>query len=209
MPRRSVLTTAQRDTLLAFATDEGELIRLCTLSPEDLAFVRAHRPGHNRLGIAVQLCYLRFPGRALAAGEVPHASVLGIVAAQLDVPTGLWEHYAAREETRREHIAELLTRLGLETFRRPIGRELVAWLTPLAMQKTQGFVLAEALVVEIRARHVVLPTLPVIELLCAQAATRAERAVLRLLTAPLTVTHRQVLDALLTIEPGRSISRLA
>ena len=68
---------------------------------------------HNRLGIAVQLCYLRFPGRTLSAGEVPHVPVLGIVAAQLDLPPGLWDHYAIRDETRREHVLEVLARLGL------------------------------------------------------------------------------------------------
>ena len=209
MPRRNILTAAQRETLLALPNDEAELIRLCTLSRDDLAYIRAHRREHNRLGLAVQLCYLRFPGRALAAGEVPDASVLGIVAAQLDVPPGLWEHYAARDETRREHITELLARLGLETFRRRHARELLPWLVPLAMQTTQGFVLAEALVAECRTRGIVLPIVPVLERLCAQAATRAERAVFGLLTEPLSGTHCDALDALLAIAPGRVVSRLA
>lgn len=209
MPRRKLLTTAQRDDLLAFPDDESELIRLCTLSADDLAFVRAHRGEHNRLGIAVQLCYLRFPGRTLSAGEAPHAPVLGMVAAQLDLPPGLWDHYAIRDETRREHVLEVLARLGLESFRRSHGRNLVTWLTPLAMQTTQGFVLAQALVAELRARRIVLPPIRVLELLCAQAATRAQREVFRLLTEPLSAEHRQQLDGLLVVAPGRSISALA
>lgn len=83
--------------LLAFPDDESELIRLYTLSRDDLTFVRAHRGGHNQLGIAVQLCYLRYPGRTLTASETPYAPMLGIVAAQLDVPPGLWDHYASRD----------------------------------------------------------------------------------------------------------------
>ena len=209
MPRRKLLTTAQRDELLAFPDDESELIRLCTLSADDLAFVRAHRGEHNRLGVAVQLCYLRFPGRTLSAGEAPHAPVLGIVAAQLDLPPGLWDHYAIRDETRREHVLEVLARLGLESFRRSHGRDLVTWLTPLAMQTTQGLVLALALVAELRVRAIVLPPIRVLELLCAQAATRAQREVFRLLTDPLTAKHRQRLDSLLVVAPGRSISALA
>ena len=139
---------------------------------------------------------------------MPHASVLGIVAAQLDVPPGLWEHYAAREETRREHAMELMVRLGLEPFRRSLGRELVTWLVPLAMQTRQGAVLAEALVAEFRSRRVALPSVLLIEMLCAQAATRAERAVFRRLTELLTTEHRQALDDLLVITTDRSLTRL-
>jgi hypothetical protein len=53
VPRRELLTSAQRFQLFAFPDDESELIRLATLSAEDFAFVRQHRGGHNRLGIAV------------------------------------------------------------------------------------------------------------------------------------------------------------
>lgn len=209
MPRLSVLTAAQREELLAFPDDESELIRLYTLSRDDLTFVREHRGGHNQLGIAIQLCYLRHPGHTLAAEAIPSAPMLGIVAAQLDVPPGLWDHYATRDETRREHVAELLTRLNLETFRRSMSKDLITWLTPLAMQTTQGFVLAQALVTEFRARRIVLPPIRVLELLCAQAATRAQREVFHLLTEPLLDEHRQSLDNMLVIASGRSISMLA
>jgi TnpA family transposase len=64
MPRREILTPSQRVQLLALPDDEGELIRRY-LTKADLAFVRQHRGDHNRLGIAVQMCSLRFPGRVL------------------------------------------------------------------------------------------------------------------------------------------------
>lgn len=51
MPRREVLTPAQRFQLFAFPDDESELIRLATLSADDFAFVRQHRGGPDRLGM--------------------------------------------------------------------------------------------------------------------------------------------------------------
>lgn len=71
MPRRELLTAAQRFQLFAFPDDESELIRLATLSTDDFAFVRQHRGGHNRVGIAVLMVYLRFPGRVLGPAEKP------------------------------------------------------------------------------------------------------------------------------------------
>lgn len=209
MPRRDILTAAQREDLLAFPEDEGELIRLYTLSRDDLVYVRAHRGDHNRLGIAVQMCYLRFPGRTLSAGEMPFAAVLGIVAAQLGLAPALWDLYATRDETRREHVTELFARLGLESFSRAHIRELVAWLIPLAMQTTQGLVLAQALVAELRSRHNALPPARVLEHLCAQSATRAQREVHRLLTESLDTRHRSALDSLFATVPGRSMTLLA
>jgi hypothetical protein len=49
--------------------DEGELIRKYTLTKADLAFVRQHRGDQNRLGIAVQICSPRYPGRLSENGR--------------------------------------------------------------------------------------------------------------------------------------------
>ena len=83
MPRRELLTSSEREQLLALPRDDGALLRIATFSREDLAFIGQHRGDHNRLGIGIQLCYLRHPGRALGSDETPHAQLLGLVAAQL------------------------------------------------------------------------------------------------------------------------------
>jgi TnpA family transposase len=66
MPRRELLTAAQREALPAFPDEAENLLQHYVLSVRDLAAARQHRGDHNRLGFAVQLCYLRYPGRVLA-----------------------------------------------------------------------------------------------------------------------------------------------
>jgi TnpA family transposase len=61
MPRRTVLTPAQREALFALPAREPDLIRHWTLSEADLAAVRQRRRPGNRLGFALQLCALRYP----------------------------------------------------------------------------------------------------------------------------------------------------
>ena len=112
MPRRELLTSSERLELLAFSTDEGELIRLYTLTKADLAFVPQHCGNHNRIGIAVLMSYFRYPGRVLAGDERPHGSVLDIVAGQLGIPVDVWEVYAKRDATGRSHLLELLPPIG-------------------------------------------------------------------------------------------------
>jgi TnpA family transposase len=107
MPRRELLTPTQRVQLFAFPEDEGELIRLATLARADLTYIRQHRGDHNRLGLAIQMVYLRHPSRVLPPSEAPYPPLLGIVAAQLKVTPAAWSQYAKRDETRREHLLEL------------------------------------------------------------------------------------------------------
>src|ERR1035441_5663089 len=144
MPRRELLTSSERLELLAFPTDEGELIRLYTLTKADLAFGRQHRGGHNELGIAAPVNGLRFAGRVLAGDDRPHGRVLYIVAGQLGIPVDVWDIYAERDATRRSHLLELLPRLGMEQFGTRHYRSISVWLDPTALQTTRGVVLAQA-----------------------------------------------------------------
>jgi hypothetical protein len=45
---------------------------------------------HNRLGFAVQLCYLRFPGQAMTFETKPPAELLTCVAQQVGVDPNVW-----------------------------------------------------------------------------------------------------------------------
>jgi hypothetical protein len=65
VPRRSTLTLAERESLFAVPTDEAELIRRYAFSEQELSVIQQHRGDHNRLGFAVQLCYMRYPGYIL------------------------------------------------------------------------------------------------------------------------------------------------
>jgi TnpA family transposase len=74
--RRQQLTEAQIAALFDPPTDQRELVRYCTLSEADIAMIRRCRGAHSRLGYALMLCYLRYPGRPLRINERPPASKL-------------------------------------------------------------------------------------------------------------------------------------
>ena len=71
MARRQRLSETQLAELFEPPTEQRELVRHYTLANADLVAIRRCRGDHNRLGYALMLCYLRFPGRALHAGERP------------------------------------------------------------------------------------------------------------------------------------------
>ena len=208
MPRRSLLTPSERAALLAFPTTDDELIRHYTFSEPDLLAIRQRRGNHNRLGFAVQLCYLRYPGFALPPDAEPPAPLLSIVGRQLHIELAAWPQYAQRTETRREHLTELLAWLKLTPFAVTDYRRLVHQLAGLAQQTDRGIVLAEALVEMLRQQRVILPAVDVIERVCSEARTHGTRQVYEALNAPLADHHRRALDGLLAIRAGAKGSGL-
>ena len=208
MPRRRALSESQLNALLALPTAEADLIRHYTLGPDDLAIVARRRRPHNRLGFALQLCALRYPGRLIRPGEVIPQAVVSFVADQLDLdPEGL-AGYAERAPTRYDHLDALRDAYGLRTFAQPDHRELSAWLAPIAMTTVSGVTVAEALMGELRRRGVAAPGPTVIERLVATALLQAERNAAAGVNAALTPEQRTALDALLEIHPGTTVSSL-
>ena len=58
MPRRQVLSDTERENLLALLDNRDELIKYYTLSERDLGIIGLRRGDANRLGFAIQLCYM-------------------------------------------------------------------------------------------------------------------------------------------------------
>jgi len=197
MPRRSILSATERESLLAFPDTKEGLLQHYTFSEIDLSIIRQRRGPANRLGFAVQLCYLRFPGVILGVNKVPFPPLLKIVADQLKVSVEGWDEYGHREQTRREHLAELQMVFGFQLFTMSHYRQAVHMLTDLAMQTDKGIVLASSLIENLRQRSIILPAVNAIERASAEAITRANRCIYRALSDGLTDDHRQRLDDLL------------
>src|SRR5260370_728903 len=135
--RRQQLTEAQITALLDPPPDQRELVRHYTLFAADLAAIRRCRGDHNRLGHALMLCYLRYPGRPLRAGERPPRSLLLFIAEQIDALPEAIEDYLAEERNRRRHAAELQDRLGFRPFGTRPAADLARGLDPGRGQRVQ------------------------------------------------------------------------
>ena len=207
MPRRPLLSAAERATLMAMPDSEAELRRLVAFSAADLALIARRRGQANRLGFAVQLASLRYPGCTLASGAPMAPAVIDWIAAQAGVPASAWARYGARAETRREHFQELREHLGLASFGLTHFRTLVRTLTAAAHTESP-LRLAEQAVAMLRGQRVVVPAASVIERACGEALARAARRAERALAAPLSDALRQRLDALLHLKPGSRLTWL-
>ena len=127
MSRRHIFTERQRAALFDLPTDELSLLKFYTLGDDDLENIRQRRRPENRIGFALQLCALRYPGRALAPGEMIPREVLSFVGAQLGVPADALLTYATRRQTRQQHMDTLREIYGYKTFTGRGARDLREW----------------------------------------------------------------------------------
>lgn len=209
MPRRRALTEAQLQMLLALPTDEAVLVREWTLSAADLAAIGRRRRDRNRLGFALQLCALRFPGRLPRPGEPIPAEALRFVAEQVGAEPDTLAGYATRWQTRYQQRDTLRQAFGFLDFVPARRREVLAWLLPVALATTNATSVATALMDELRRRRLIVPGPSVIEQLVAAATALAERHVARQLTHSLSPAQVEALDALLQPKEGTPMSVLA
>ncbi len=209
MPRRQLLSPQARSSLFDPPRDSASIMRFHTLSPEDLALARRRRRPPNRLGFAVQLAYLRHPGRALEPEEVPPEAMLVFIAQQLGIEPAAFRDYARRDTTRREHFLELQAALGLRTFGLADYRSLSSWALEVARQTDRGDTIVAALVDEVRRRRVILPNPSVLERIGLSVRARARAAAHADLVAGLRAEQREGLHGLLAIEEGRARTRFA
>lgn len=197
MPRRTILRRRQRARLLDLPTDVASLHEHYTLDDFDLEQIGQRRRAHNKMGFALQLCALRYPGRLLAPGETIPIEVLRFLAGQIGIEAGDLTGYATREETRHNHLAQLRDLYGFKSFTGRGAAELRQWLLDQALHATSNEDLAEQFIARCRQTQAILPGISTIERLCAEMLVEAERQIDATIANRLDSKMRRRLDVLL------------
>lgn len=216
MPRYDKIPTyldpEQRHALTHIPPDlsDRDIARYYTFTEKERELINRRRRAANRLGFAVQLALLRFPGRTLMeVKEVPRP-VLAAIAEQVGVPASAFASYGDRENTLYEHLDELRRECG---FRSCGWREylLVARsLLPDAMESDRSLPLIEMALERLRIEDILAPNMIYVERLVWIVLKIAERRLLRTLTQTLSLEQRTRLDSLLYADTGiRGATRLS
>jgi len=209
MPSRELLSPQLRAALFDPPIEPTDIARFYTLTADDLALSLARRRPHNRLGFAVCLAYMRHPGRALEPDETPPSAVLNYIAEQLTLSPRLFADYAAREETRREHLLELCQHLQIRPFGRADLRPMFEVALQTANGTDRGEVIALAMIEKLRAACVLLPGPAVLERIGLSARAAARERAYKNLSRDLTPEQRAALLDFVVGIKGIAKSRLA
>lgn len=200
---------AQRAALFDSPSHPATIERLYTPGPEDLIEVFRRRHAANRLDYAVQLSYLRHPGRALEPGEMPPTAMLTVLAAQTGCEPDAFGDYAARDTTLREHRAAIERQLGSRAFERADRAMAFASASEVATSNDRCDAIVATMVELLRGAGVVLPVPAVLERIALVARAEARRQAFARLGRDLTADQVERLNALLRIGGTPTRSSLA
>ena len=207
MAHRTILTERQRSALFALPTDETSLLKYYILADDDLEHIHERRRPENKLGFTLQLCALRYPGRALAPGELIPEEILAFIGAQIRISEDALATYAKRRQTRHQHMDALRAIYGFKSFSGRSAHELKAWLFDKAIDARSSEGLVREFVAECRRTQIILPAISTIERLCADALVHAERQIDATITNRLDCATRVRLDSLLAEMVKEQLSR--
>ena len=209
MPRRNLLTDAERDTLFGVPAAREDLARHYMLSTNDLALVAGRRGAANQIGFAVQLALLRHPGFGFTLEEGAPTHLVAFMGEQIGVASTAFDGYAARSATASVHAREAAAALGL---RPPTNADLpllieagaqAAWSTDRGLPIIAG--ITEAL----RASCITLPSPSVIERAAIAGRARAKQRAYDALLAGVPADGLGKLGALLDVDPQTGLTSLA
>ena len=209
MKKHEILSPQSRAALFDPPIDPAAIVRHYTFSPEDLALIRQRRRDANRLGFAVHLAYLRFPGRVLGTEEIPPADILSFIADQLSIKPESLNTYARREETRWEHLGELQEYLGIRPFRREDYRATARAALDEAIGSDRGDAIVTALIGHLRERGILLPAPTILERIGLAARARARKRAHKNLVEGLEHETIAGLEALIAVGDAQGRTPLA
>ena len=209
MALRKILSEKEKENLIESPVLKEDIIRWYTLTESDIIIIEQNCRGTaNKLGFAIQLCYLRFPGKILKSNEAPDSLLLQYVCEQLNINPSVWEKYAIRDVTRREHILLIRKIFGFNPYGEFEQEASLNYIHDKALQTDRAVIIAEEFITYLRINKIQLPSINTIERLCSEVLINAEKQIYNTLSSSLSSHQKQLLDALLNLQEKGSISQL-
>jgi TnpA family transposase len=202
------LTDAERERLSTYPEEisSGDLGRFFTLTPHDLEIVVQQRGDHNRLGFALQLCTLHYLGFIPNNLLDPPPAVVRLLAHQLGVSGEALQVYGEREQTRSDHLAQILPHLGYRRTSLHDLAEIEAWLVERALEHDQPTFLLHTVTERLRWDRLVRPGLTSLERIVAAARERAREVTYEHVSHLLSAQGREFLDELVELRTEEFLS---
>ncbi|MEX1028913.1 MAG: DUF4158 domain-containing protein [Paenibacillaceae bacterium] len=210
MRGKELLTAEQREEFMQVPSSSNwDLGTYYTFSQDDLDIINNHRRDHNRLGFAIQLAVLRFPGWTLSDLKIIPQTVLRYIAKQIGVEADVFSLYAQREPTRREHLEEIRQAYGYRNFTLREYRTISQTIFKYALENGNSVYLLRTTIDELRKQKIILPALTTLERMVWETRLRAEDKISRILISSLTPDQIAKLEIMLSHMPESSKTYLS
>lgn len=206
---QGLLTEIQRKELLSFEKlGAEEFNSYFSLSVEDIKLINKHRGNANRIGFAVQLCLVRYPGVSLSDDFFLPQFFLEYIGAQLEIPITEYQYYGKGKNTMLNHLAEICDFYNYQEYTISSFNLLIEILEEAVKENLDELYLIQLAVQELRKNRILLPPLIDIERLVRSIRNDNEKNLYLEIYNTLSERQKEHLEQLLLIGEG-SRSKLA
>lgn len=206
-----LLTEEQRKeiTSIPHNISEWEIIKYYTFSDFDIEVINKHRRNYNRLGFAIQLAVLRYPGWSINHISFIPKAIISYISEQLDIDPSEYESYASRKNTIFEHLQEIREVYGYKNFKDNDYDKFYNILLQYAMENENPIHLINVITSLIRKENIVLPGITTIERLVNKVRIESEELIIKEINSNITSKQKILLDSLLDIYPDKATTTLS
>ncbi|MBH0159156.1 Tn3 family transposase, partial [Fictibacillus sp. 5RED26] len=194
---RELLTTDQRQALMKISDDEWLMGTYYTFTNRDLEFINKRRREENRLGYAIQLAVLRYPGWPYSHIKNIPDSVIHYIAKQINANPSSLCLYPQRENTLWDHLKEIRNEYGFVPFTLKEYRMAFKYLYQLALENGDAIHLLNECVDYLRKNRIILPAVTTLERMAWEARARAEKIIFNTVSQSLTIEQKENLEELI------------
>jgi TnpA family transposase len=178
--------------------DEWILGTYFTFSKRDLEIVNKRRREENRLGFAVQLAVLRYPGWPYTHIKSIPESVIHYISKQIGATPSSISLYPQRENTLWDHLKELRSEYDFVTFTLREYRIAFKHLHQLAFENGDAIHLLHECIDFLRKNKIILPAITTLERMVWEARAMAEKKLFNTVSQSLTNEQKGKLEEIIT-----------
>ena len=197
---RELFTLEQRKIFMKIAEDECSIGAYYTLSTQDIQIINNRRRPENKIGFAIQLCVLRYPGWPYTHVEDIPTTVIDYISKQINVPVESFKKYPQRENTLWEHLKEIRNEYKFILFTNDEYKLTFEYISRLALENENTLYLIIQCLDFLRKNKIIMPAITTLERLIWEAKEYAEKKVITIITDSLTVNQKNKLDEILSLE---------
>ncbi|MDW0112725.1 Tn3 family transposase [Sporosarcina saromensis] len=195
---RELLTPEQRQALMQIPEDEWVLGTYYTFSKRDLEIINKRRREENRLGFAVQLAVLRYPGWPYTHIKSIPDSVIHYITKQIGASPSSLGLYPQRENTLWDHLKEIRSEYDFVTFTLKEYRMTFKYLHQLALENGDAIHLLHECIDFLRKNKIILPAFTTLERIVWEARAMAEKKLFNMVNQSLTNEQKEKLEEIIT-----------
>nr|WP_228857506.1 Tn3 family transposase [Listeria innocua]UCZ49884.1 Tn3 family transposase [Listeria innocua] len=197
---RELLTPEQRQALMQIPQDEWVLGTYYTFAKRDLEIINKRRREENRLGFAVQLAVLRYPGWPYTHIKNIPDSVIHYISKQIGATPSSLSLYPQRENTLWDHLKEIRSEYAFVNFTLKEYRMTFKHLHQLALENGDAMHLLHECISFLRKSKIILPAFTTLERMVWEARAMAEKKLFYTLSQSLTNEQKEKLEEVITLQ---------